>query len=115
MSNQNPSRTGQTVSNAGSGLGADQVNEIAASLRKPLADVFVLYIKTKNFHWHIPGSHFPDYHLLLDEKADQRFESDRGEGSLSRRSARYCYFQVWDEHSQTWAIPPSTKSSIPVM
>ena len=50
------------------------VVEISASLRQLLADVFVLYLKTKNFHWHMSGSHFRDYHLLLDEHASQIFE-----------------------------------------
>jgi starvation-inducible DNA-binding protein len=49
------------------------VGEIASALRQLLADVFVLYVKTKNFHWHMSGSHFRDYHLLLDEHADQIF------------------------------------------
>jgi len=51
----------------------DAVIEIAASLRALLADVFALYLKTKNFHWHITGRHFRDYHLLLDEQAEQIF------------------------------------------
>ena len=46
---------------------------IAEELRHMLADVFVLYLKTKNFHWHMSGRHFRDYHLLLDEHADQIF------------------------------------------
>jgi starvation-inducible DNA-binding protein len=46
---------------------------IARALNQVLADVFSLYIKTKNFHWHMSGSHFRDYHLLLDEQADQIF------------------------------------------
>jgi starvation-inducible DNA-binding protein len=50
------------------------VVEIAGELRQLLADVFVLYLKTKNFHWHMSGPHFRDYHLLLDEQADQLFE-----------------------------------------
>lgn len=49
------------------------VAEITAELRPLLADVFALYLKTKNFHWHLSGSHFRDYHLLLDEQADQLF------------------------------------------
>src|SRR6201995_1652807 len=54
-------------------LAADGVDEISAELRKLLADVFVLYVKTKNFHWLMSGPHFRDYHLLLDEHADQIF------------------------------------------
>lgn len=49
------------------------VNDLAASLTALLADCFALYIKTKNFHWHMSGPHFRDYHLLLDEQADQIF------------------------------------------
>ncbi len=47
--------------------------DISAALRGLLADTFVLYLKTKNFHWHMSGSHFRDYHLLLDEQGDQIF------------------------------------------
>ena len=49
------------------------VEEITIELRKLLADTFALYVKTKNFHWHMSGQHFRDYHLLLDEHADQIF------------------------------------------
>src|SRR4051812_33977277 len=47
--------------------------DISAALNLILADVFALYVKTKNFHWHMSGPHFRDYHLLLDEQADQIF------------------------------------------
>ena len=47
---------------------------MAAALNLILADVFALYLKTKNFHWHMSGAHFRDYHLLLDEQADQLYE-----------------------------------------
>jgi starvation-inducible DNA-binding protein len=47
--------------------------EIGGSMNRVLADVFALYLKTKNFHWHMSGPHFRDYHLLLDEQADQLF------------------------------------------
>jgi starvation-inducible DNA-binding protein len=49
------------------------VIEISGVLRQLLADAFALYLKTKNFHWHVSGSHFRDYHLLLDEHAEQIF------------------------------------------
>jgi starvation-inducible DNA-binding protein len=55
------------------GLSREGVAEITAELRPLLADTFALYIKTKNFHWHLTGRHFRDYHLLLDEHADQVF------------------------------------------
>jgi starvation-inducible DNA-binding protein len=47
--------------------------DITAAMNANLADVFALYVKTKNFHWHMSGPHFRDYHLLLDEHADQLF------------------------------------------
>src|SRR5580704_5558966 len=54
-------------------LGPDATKDISAALTKLLADVFALYVKTKNFHWHMSGPHFRDYHLLLDEHGDQIF------------------------------------------
>lgn len=58
---------------AAKGLGREAVAEISSELRRLLADVFALYLKTKNFHWHMKGQHFRDYHLLLDEQAEQIF------------------------------------------
>ena len=55
-------------------LGAEAVKNITGALNALLADVFALYMKTKNFHWHMSGPHFRDYHLLLDEHASQIFE-----------------------------------------
>jgi starvation-inducible DNA-binding protein len=52
-------------------LGQAAVDEISAALKPLLADVFALYVKTKNFHWHMTGKHFRDYHLLLDDHGDQ--------------------------------------------
>ena len=54
-------------------LNAAATKDITAALNGILADVFALYVKTKNFHWHMSGPHFRDYHLLLDEQADQIF------------------------------------------
>src|SRR5881296_2794278 len=54
-------------------LSGDAVEEISSNLRRMLADVFALYVKTKNFHWHMSGRHFRDYHLLLDEQSEQIF------------------------------------------
>src|ERR1700746_3779260 len=56
-----------------SGLGLNAMPSISAALTTLLADMFALYVKTKNFHWHVSGPHFRDYHLLLDEQADQIF------------------------------------------
>ncbi len=54
-------------------LGAQATKDVSAALNLLLADVFALYLKTKNFHWHVSGPHFRDYHLLLDEQADQLY------------------------------------------
>jgi starvation-inducible DNA-binding protein len=54
-------------------LGAEATKDLSGALNALLADVFALYLKTKNFHWHMSGPHFRDYHLLLDEQADQIF------------------------------------------
>src|SRR3954470_21242184 len=54
-------------------LSAAATKDVSGALNGILADVFALYLKTKNFHWHMSGSHFRDYHLLLDEQADQLY------------------------------------------
>ena len=54
-------------------LSADATRDIGGGLNLLLADMFALYLKTKNFHWHMSGPHFRDYHLLMDEQADQIF------------------------------------------
>ena len=57
-----------------SDLPTNAITDISAALTALLADVFTLYVKTKNFHWHMSGPHFRDYHLLLDEQAEQIFD-----------------------------------------
>jgi len=52
-------------------LGDNAVRDLSGALNELLADVFALYLKTKNFHWHVSGPHFRDYHLMLDEQAGQ--------------------------------------------
>jgi starvation-inducible DNA-binding protein len=54
-------------------LGTNATRDIAAALNALLADTFALYLKTKNFHWHVSGPHFREYHLMLDEQGDQLF------------------------------------------
>jgi starvation-inducible DNA-binding protein len=54
-------------------LKTEAIKDIAGAMNAMLADAFALYLKTKNFHWHMSGPHFRDYHLLLDEQADQLF------------------------------------------
>src|SRR6202162_1456230 len=63
----------KVMSEPRSDLGRDATQEISSALRPLLADVFALYVKTKNFHWHMSGRHFRDYHLLLDEQGEQIF------------------------------------------
>lgn len=61
--------TGETPTD----FGPDTVSSISAALNALLCDMFTLYFKTKNFHWHMSGAHFRDYHLLLDDQADRIF------------------------------------------
>jgi starvation-inducible DNA-binding protein len=57
------------------GLGANATRDLSAALNALLADIFALYMKTKNFHWHVSGPHFRDYHLLLDDQATQIYNT----------------------------------------
>ena len=80
----------KTVPNKGTSeptgdLGREAVEEISNELRRLLADVFALYLKTKNFHWHMTGLHFRDYHLLLDEQAEQIFAMTDDVAERSRK------------------------------
>jgi hypothetical protein len=75
-------------------LGANAAKDIAGALNALLADTFTLYLKTKNFHWHVSGPHFRDYHLLLDvDFRDDRRASRAGAkawvGNLAL-DRRYC-------------------------
>ncbi len=73
MARQSPTHAVPPPLATPSDLGANATRDIAAALNGLLADVFALYLKTKNFHWHMSGPHFRDYHLLLDEQSDQIF------------------------------------------
>jgi quercetin dioxygenase-like cupin family protein len=64
-------------------LSGDAVEEISSNLRRLLADVFALDVKTKNFHWHISGQHFRDYHMLRDEQSTQIFAVPRAKNERS--------------------------------
>jgi starvation-inducible DNA-binding protein len=66
-------------------LKAAATRDIAGSMNAILADVFALYLKTKNFHWHMSGPHFRDYHLMLDEQANQIFAMTDGIAERVRR------------------------------
>jgi len=73
MPDKSNRRSAPGVPSPSTGFGANAVRDISAALNVVLADVFALYMKTKNFHWHMSGPHFRDYHLLLDEQSDQIF------------------------------------------
>jgi starvation-inducible DNA-binding protein len=66
-------------------LGDTARHDIAATLTGVLADLFALYLKTKNFHWHMSGPHFRDYHLLLDEQGDQIFAATDAVAERARK------------------------------
>lgn len=70
---QNILRRRESALSTPSDLKAAATRDVSAALNGILADVFALYLKTKNFHWHMSGPHFRDYHLLLDEQADQLY------------------------------------------
>ncbi len=82
-----------TPLNTPTDLGSNAARDIAAALNALVADMFALYMKTKNFHWHMSGANFRDYHLLLDEQADQIYattdviaERVRKVGAMTLRS-----------------------------
>src|SRR5438477_10840270 len=79
MKRNSPTKTSELLHERGAPLATptdltrSATKDIAGAMNAILADVFALYLKTKNFHWHMSGPHFPDYYLLLDEQADQLF------------------------------------------
>ena len=94
-------------------LSTDAVREISAKLNTVLADVFALYLKTKNFHWHMSGPYFRDYHLLLDEQSDQIFaitddiaERIRKIGGLTLRSIGHiARLQSLEDNDEDFVAP----------
>src|SRR5213080_2956717 len=99
MKRNSPTKTSDLLHERGAPLATptdltrSATKDIAGAMNAILADVFALYLKTKNFHWHMSGPHFRDYHLLLDEHADQLFamtdpiaERVRKIGGLTLRS-----------------------------
>src|SRR6202521_1511027 len=89
------------------------VDKISASLNTLLADAFALYLKTKNFHWHVSGRHFRDYHLLLDEQGEQIFAStdDIAErarkigGTTLRSIGEIAKLQGIDDNDESYVAP----------
>lgn len=96
-----------------SDLNEKQRQEITASLNPLVADAFALYVKTKNFHWHMSGSHFRDYHLLCDEQAEQIFamidilaERVRKLGGLTIRSiGQINHLKTIEDSEETFLEP----------
>jgi starvation-inducible DNA-binding protein len=89
------------------------VDKISAALNVLLADAFALYMKTKNFHWHVSGRHFRDYHLLLDEQAaaifattDELAERVRKIGGVTLRSiGQVAELQTIEDNNESY-VPP---------
>jgi starvation-inducible DNA-binding protein len=94
-------------------LSAEATRDISGALNALLADVFVLYMKTKNFHWHMSGPHFRDYHLLLDEQSEQIFaatddiaERVRKVGGTTLRSIGHvARLQRISDNDAEWVTP----------
>ena len=91
----------------------EAVEKISASLNKLLADAFALYVKTKNFHWHVSGRHFHDYHLMLDEQSeaifattDQLAERVRKLGGVTLRSIGQISKQQSIKDNDEEYVPP---------
>jgi starvation-inducible DNA-binding protein len=96
-----------------SSLTVDGVSAISVSLNVLLADAFALYLKTKNFHWHVSGRHFRDYHLMLDEQAeavfgttDQIAERVRKIGGVTLRSiGQIARLQTISDNDEQFVAP----------
>ncbi|HVV92134.1 MAG TPA: DNA starvation/stationary phase protection protein [Hyphomicrobiales bacterium] len=69
-------------------LSSESATDVGAALEKLLADMFALYLKTKNFHWHMSGRHFRDYHLMLDEQGTQIFATTDAIAERGRKLGR---------------------------
>src|SRR6266446_9112975 len=95
-------------------LTSNAIPDISGALTILLADMFALYLKTKNFHWHMSGPHFRDYHLLLDEQGEQIFgatdaiaERVRKIGGTTLRSIGQvgCFLRVFGNHGDLLSFP----------
>ena len=94
-------------------LKSGETRDIAVAMNGILADVFALYLKTKNFHWHMSGPHFRDYHVMLDEQSDQLFEMTdpiaeriRKVGGTTLRSIGHISrLQTIQDNNETYVTP----------
>ena len=80
-------------------LGDNGRAEVAAAVNKLVADAFALYVKTKNFHWHMTGPHFRDYHLMLDEQSDQIFATTDPLAERVRKLGKRTLHSIGEIHS----------------
>jgi starvation-inducible DNA-binding protein len=104
----------QVIDTAHTDIDHEGAAEISNVLRRLLADVFVLYLKTKNFHWHITGPHFRDYHLLLDEQSEQIFTMTDAIAERSRKIGGTTLRSIGDigrhqrlkDNNQPYVAPP---------
>ena len=90
----------------------ERVEEIGIALRSLLADFFTLYLKTKNFHWHMRGTHFRDYHLLLDEQGEQLFEATDAIAERARKIGETTLRSVGDA-SRKQRLKDNDSESVP--
>ena len=95
------------------GLSRQAINEISEALKQLLADVFTLYLKTKGFHWHISGRHFRDYHLLLDEQAEQIFAMTDDIAERARKIGGYTLRSIGDVSRHQRIKDPEDGSLLP--
>jgi len=93
------------------GISPDGADAIAASLTRLLADTFALYVKTKNFHWHMSGPHFRDYHLLLDQQGEQIFNMTDDIAERVRKIGRPTLRSI-GQISRLQRIPDSEKADL---
>ncbi len=103
-----------------SDLASEAIHNITGALNALLADVFALYLKTKNFHWHMSGPHFRDYHLLLDDHSDQLFAmtDDLAErvrkigGTTVRSIGHICRLQRVKDNDAEYVTPEDMLSEL---
>jgi starvation-inducible DNA-binding protein len=95
-----------------SGFAPDAIAEISGTLSALLADLFSLYVKTKNFHWHVSGPHFRDYHLLLDEQAAQIFAATDAVAERGRTIGGRTLHSI-GEIARTQRIPDNDQQHLP--
>ena len=84
-----------------SDIGRNEASTVADALNAILADTFALYIKTKNFHWHVSGPHFRDYHLMLDDQSDQIFATTDPLAERVRKLGKRTIHSIGEVHSKT--------------